>query len=269
MLNYAQIQSILLYPIRDSAARKNFLIATALMFANFIIPILPMFLLMGYVARIMRQVIDEKREPSMPEWDDWNTFLTDGLRIWGFRMVFVLPLLIIMFGGMTLFFLFTMVGIGTTNHSNSPSPLLFAGPLIFAGVMLVFMVLAIPLGIVSMVGSMHVVAKRSFSAGFDFKDWWPIFRINVGTFIVYYLIAVAVSYVLMFATQILFFTIILICLVPFIFPALIAYMLLIQDVLFAYAYAQGRDMLAQMDKANVALPKEISGDKSLPSDQEQ
>jgi len=269
MLNYAQIQSILLYPIKDSAARKNFLIAAALMFVNFIIPILPMFLLMGYVARIMRQVIDEKREPSMPEWDDWNTFLTDGLRIWGFRMVFVLPLLIVMSGGMTLFFLFTIFGISSTNHSNSPSPLLFAGPLMFGGVMLVFMVLAIPLGIVSMVGSMHIIARRSFSAGFDFKEWWPIFQINLGSFIVYYLIAMAISYVLVFALQILLFTLILICLVPFIFPALIAYMLLIQDVLFAYAYAQGRDALAQTVESNVAPPDDASGEKSLALDAEQ
>ena len=260
MLNYAQIQSILLYPIRDSAARKNFLIAAALMFANFIIPILPMFLLMGYVARIMRQVIDEKREPSMPEWDDWNTFLTDGLRIWGFRMVFALPLLIVMFGGMSLFFLFLFFGASQSN-SHHTSPFLVAAPLAFSIFILVFMVLAIPLGIVSMVGSTHVVAKHSFSAGFDFKEWWPIFRNNLGTFIVYYLVAMAVSYVLMFVIQILFLTFILICLVPFIFPALLAYMLLIQDVLFAYAYAQGRDMVTPTDQSNGVLPNETSGDK--------
>ena len=268
MLNYAQLQTILLYPIKDAAARKNFLIAAALMFANFIIPILPMFLLMGYVARIMRQVIDEKHEPFMPEWDDWNAFLTDGLRMWGFRMVVSLPLLGLMFGGMGFFFIFMIIGASTT-HSDTVSPFLFAGPLVFTMVMAVFMLLAIPLGVVSMVGSTHVVAKRSLSAGFDFKEWWPIFRNNLGTFIVYYLIAMAVSYVLVFATQILFLTIILICLVPFIFPALMAYMILIQDVLFAYAYAQGRDVLTPMDQSNVVLPNDTGGEKSLPSDTKQ
>jgi len=267
MLNYAQIQSILLYPIRDSAARKNFLIAAALMFANFIIPILPMFLLMGYVARIMRQVIDEKREPSMPEWDDWNSFLTDGLRIWGFRMVITLPLLILMFGGMGLFFIFLFFGASQTNSQHT-SPFLVAAPLAFSMFILVFMILAIPLGIVSMVGSTHVVAKRSLSAGFDFKEWWPIFWNNLGTFIVYYLVAMAVSYILVFAVQILFFTLILICLVPFIFPAIMAYMFLIQDVLFSYAYSQGREKVVSMDKSDAVPPNLTSGEKRLPSDNE-
>lgn len=246
MLNITQLQTILLYPFRDAAARKNFLIATALMFGNFIIPILPMLLLMGYVARIMQQIMDEKREPSMPEWDDWNAFLTDGLRMWGFRMVIMLPLLVIMFGGMGLFFTFFIIGT-TQSNSHTTSPFLFAGSLIFFIVMAIFMVLSIPAGIVSMVGSAHVVAKRSFSAGFAFKEWWQIFYNNLGAFIIYYLVAMAVSFVLMFVLQILYFTIIFICLLPIVFPAIMAYMFLIQDALFAHAYAQGRDTLTAIE----------------------
>lgn len=252
MLNTAQLQTILLYPFRDSTARKNFLIASLLMFGNFIIPILPMLMLMGYVARIMRQIIDEKREPSMPEWDDWNTFLTDGLRIWGFRMVITLPLLVLMFGGMGLYFIFLILGASQSN-SHTTSPLIFAGLLVFLIVMAVFMVLAIPLGVVSMVGSAHVVAKKSFSAGFAFREWGQIFVKNIGTFIIYYLIAMAVSFVLVFALQILYITIIFICLVPFIFPMVMAYMFLIQDALFAQAYAQGRDMLTPAEPSNSVI----------------
>ena len=242
MLNATQLQTILLYPLRDSTARKNFLIASLLMLGNFIIPILPMLMLMGYVARIMRQVMDEKREPSMPEWDDWNAYLTDGLRMWGFRMVIMLPLLIVMFGGMGLYLIFLIFGISQSN-SHTTSPFIFAGPLVFLIVMGVFMILAIPVGIISMVGSAHVVAKKSFSAGFAFKEWWQIFYRNLGAFIIYYLIAMAISFVLMFVLQILYITIVFICLLPIVFPAVMAYMFLIQDALFAQAYAQGREML--------------------------
>ena len=243
MLNMTQLQTILRYPFRDSAARKNFLIASALMLGNFIIPIVPMLLLMGYVARIMRQIIDEKREPSMPEWDDWNAFLTDGLRIWGFRMVIMLPLMILMFGGMGLYFIFIFVGVTMDKSSHLSSPLFLAGFAVLMVTIAISMALAIPTGVISMVGSAHVVAKKSFSAGFAFKEWWQIFRKNIGTFIIYYVIAMAISFVLMFMLQILYLTIILICLLPFVFPVIMAYMFLIQDALFAYAYAQGRDML--------------------------
>jgi len=252
MLTIAQLQIILLYPVRDAAARKNFLIATALMFANFIVPILPMLALMGYVARVMRQVIDEKRDPTMPEWDDWNAFLTDGLRIWGFRLVISLPIILMMFGGMGLFFISIILG-ASTSSSESPSPLFLAGMMLFFMTMMFFVIIAIPLGVISMVGSTHVIARRSFSAGFAFKEWWPIFRKNLGAFIIYYLVAMAVSYILVFVIQILFITIIFICLTPFIFPAVIAYMLLIQDVLFAKAYAEGRGMLTPAEV--IAVPE--------------
>lgn len=247
MLDTTQLQRILLYPFRDAAARKNFLIATVLMFGNFIIPILPMLLLMGYVARIMRQIMDEKREASMPEWDDWNSFLTDGLRMWGFRMVIMLPLLILMFGGMGLYFVSIFVGVATAKSSHMSSPLFLAGLAIFMITMAIFMILVIPLGVISMVGSAHVVAQKSFSAGFAFKEWWQIFRKNIGTFIIYYLIAIAISFVLTFALQVLYITIIFICLLPIVFPAIMAYLILIQDALFAYAYTQGRDMLIAME----------------------
>lgn len=238
-----QLQMILYYPFHDAAARKNFLIASLLMFGNFIIPILPMLMLMGYVARIMRQIMDEKREPSMPEWDDWNAYLTDGLRMWGFRMVIMSPLLILMLGGMGLYFVSIFVSVATAKSSHMSSPLFLAGLAIFMITMAIFMVLAIPAGIISMVGSAHVVAKKSFSAGFAFKEWWQIFYKNLGAFIIYYLLAMAISTVLLLAIQILYFTIIFICLLPIVFPVILAYMILIQDALFAYAYAQGRDRL--------------------------
>jgi uncharacterized protein DUF4013 len=244
MLNMAQIQNVLLYPIRDSAARKNFLIACVLMFGNFIIPILPVLALMGYVVRNMRQVIDEKRDPSMPEWDDWNAFLMDGLRIWGFRIIIMLPLLLLLFAAMGVFFVFLVIGI-STNDSQTSSSIVVVGSLLFSLAMTFFVIISIPLGIVSVAGSCHVVAKRSISAGFQFQEWWQIFRKNIGAFIVYYLVVMAVSYVLVFALQILIFTIILICIMPILLAVVSAYLILIQDVLFAYAYVEGRDALAQ------------------------
>ena len=62
------LQATLLFPVRDADARKQWLIASAVMLASFIVPILPMLVVMGYGVKIMRQVIDEGREPTMPEW---------------------------------------------------------------------------------------------------------------------------------------------------------------------------------------------------------
>ena len=249
MLNSTQLQMLLLYPVKDPAARKKFLIAAALMLGNFIIPIVPMLLLMGYVARMMRKIIDEKQEPAMPEWDDWSALLTDGLQMLGFRMVVMLPLMVVMFGGLGLYLLFMILGASQSN-SHTTSPFIFVGVFIFLITILIFMVLLIPTGIISLIGSTHVAAKRSFAAGFAFKEWWQIFRKNIGAFILYYVIAMAISFALTFLLQILYITIVLICLLPFIFPAIMAYLILIQDALFAQAYAQGRDMLNPTPEPN-------------------
>ena len=61
------LQATLLFPVRDADARKQWLIASAITLAGFIIPILPTLVVMGYSVKIMRQVIHEGREPSMPD----------------------------------------------------------------------------------------------------------------------------------------------------------------------------------------------------------
>ena len=92
------LQATLLFPVRDADARKQWLIASAVMLASFIVPILPMLVVMGYGVKIMRQVIDEGREPTMPEWqsNDLGALLQDGFRLWAVRLVYTLPLMLLM-----------------------------------------------------------------------------------------------------------------------------------------------------------------------------
>ena len=99
-------QETLLFPVRDAESRNRFLIACAVMLAAFIIPILPAILLTGYTTKIMRQIIHEKKAPSMPEWQgsDWSEMFMDGLRLYGAQFVLTLPLLILMGCGMISIF---------------------------------------------------------------------------------------------------------------------------------------------------------------------
>ncbi|MBZ5542835.1 MAG: DUF4013 domain-containing protein [Acidobacteriia bacterium] len=86
-MNSEQIKAILFFPIRDSYSRKQLLIASLIMLAGTIIPLIPIFFLMGYAARIARQIVLEKKEPSMTEWDNWSEFFVDGARIFGIQVV--------------------------------------------------------------------------------------------------------------------------------------------------------------------------------------
>jgi Protein of unknown function (DUF4013) len=239
-------QETLLFPIKDSDARKQFLIACLVTLAGFIIPLLPMLVLMGYGVKIMRQVIEEHKSPTMPEWQgsDWAEMLMDGLRVFGVQIVLMLPLFVLMGCG----FMFTIggsLGFAALANDNSRGFAPLGGLLLFIGVgmILLFTLLSFPYGIIISAAIPHVVANKSFAAGFDFKGWFPIFRKGLGNFIISYIFVVAISFVLMFVIQFAIITIVLICIVPFLMIPYTAYVTLIANTIYSQAYVAGRDAL--------------------------
>ncbi len=51
------LKQLFSYPFKDERWQGKLIVASALMFAGFIVPVLPMLALYGYVARIMRRII--------------------------------------------------------------------------------------------------------------------------------------------------------------------------------------------------------------------
>ena len=240
MLTGNEIQSTLLFPVRDGEARKKFLIACLMTLAGYIVPLVPFMLLYGYVARIMRQVF-EKRALAMPEWDDWNGMLADGARIFSFFFVVTMPIILMMVVSYIIFF-FSIFALD--NPQDEIAALGIIGMVIAGGLFLLVMLIAIPVGIFSTPAMCHIVEKRSFSAGFRIGEWWPILRKNLAGFLITYILVIAISYAIMFVMQILMLTIIFICVLPFFMMAYTAYFLMVQQILFARAYVEGRDKLA-------------------------
>lgn len=232
-------QEMLLFPFKDKDSWNQFLIACALMLAMYVIPVLPMLLLMGYTARIMRQVIEERRSPSLPAWkgSDWSAMLTDGLRLYGAQIVLMLPLFILFGCGMVFLFGGSM-GLSIISESNQDSlvPLLMIpGFLLFA----ITGILSIPYSIVVSAAIPHVAVKRSFQATFEFNIWFSIFRKAFGQFILGYAAMMVISLVLSLVMQIAVMTIVLICLVPIIMIPFVTYQLIVMNTIFAQAYAWG------------------------------
>lgn len=239
-------QEILLFPVKDADARKQFLIACLVALVGFIIPLVPSLILTGYAVRIMKQVIEERKSPSMPEWQgsNWSEMLTDGLRVFGVQIALTLPLLLIMGCGLT-FMITGSVGISAfTNDNNAalaPIGLLF----FFVGIGLttLFALLSFPYGIIVSGAVPHAVANNSFVAGFNFKEWFPIFRKGLGNFILSYVFVMVVSFVFMFVIQFAMATLILICIVPFLMIPYSAYLTLVANTIYAQAYTTSRDDL--------------------------
>jgi len=243
-------QETLLFPVRDAEARKQFLIACLVTLAGFIIPLVPSIILLGYGVRIMRQVINERKSPAMPEWQgsNWSEMLMDGLQVFGVQIILMLPLFIVM--GCGFIFMFGgAIGFSALANENARTFAPVGGLFFFIGIglMMLFTLLSFPYGIIISAAVPHAVANNSFTAGFNFKEWFPIFRKGLGSFILSYVLVMVTSFVFMFAIQFALITLILMCIVPFLMIPYSTYVTLIANTVYSQAYVAGRDAL-QMEQ---------------------
>ena len=236
------LKEIFMFPIKDEEARKHLLVGCLVCLAAFIIPILPYLMLFGYAVRIARQVMNNE-SPHMIAWDDWGGLAKDGIKMFGIRILFSLPILIF-----TIPFFLSMIAfpilLGTASDSEIQRFLPIFMVLLFGG-LCILIPISIPLALIIPGAEMYVVDKDEFSAGFRFREWWPIFRANISGFItafaVYYLSVMAFT----LAMQILGATIILACLMFILIPVMTIYITLIMYVTIAQAYRDGKLKLAQ------------------------
>jgi hypothetical protein len=231
----------LLFPVKDSEARKNFLIGCAVALAGFIVPIIPYLFIFGYAAGIARQIFNNE-PPRMTKWDNWGTLFQDGAKIFGVRMVYSLPFLIL-FLPMMIAAIAMPIAMESVNSSEVDIVIAIFGLVIFALLCLIVL-LSLPLALIIPAAEMHVVDKNEFAAGFRFREWWGILRANLGGFIAAFAIFYAISMVLGIVMQILIATVILSCLLPIFIPALTMYSTLMMYAMISQAYKVGRDKLA-------------------------
>jgi hypothetical protein len=244
MLSGIDLNQIITFPFKDAESRRNFLIGCLVSLTAFIVPILPYFVLYGYAARIAKQILDNE-SPRMAAWDDWEGMIKDGIRLFGVRMVYSLPVLIVIF---PMFIFMVAMPFFMSNASSSELDVAIpAFMLVFFGLMCALIPISIPLAVITPAAEMYVVDKNEFAAGFRFREWWSIFRANIGGFIAAFVIYYMSTMILMFAVQIIGATLIFACLVPLLLPALVIYGLLIMYTAGAQAYKNGRDKLAQSE----------------------
>ena len=235
MLNNLNLAELLTFPIKDAEARKNFLIITLVYFLSFIVPILPLLAAIGYTARIMREIV-AGCSARMPAWDDWESMFKDGLILFGVRLVYAIPILVV-FVPLFLGMAFLPFWFESSGGSDGQFAVIF---LLFGLAMLFIFPLSLALGIIVPAAEVHTAIQNDFTAGFRFREWWPIFRANWVGFLLAYLIAMVGSMVLSTIVSIAMMTIILFCVVPFIMPAITAYLTLVMYAAFAQAYKDGK-----------------------------
>lgn len=239
MFNNVDINHLLVFSVKDAEARKHFLIGTLVYLLAFIIPILPLLVITGYMVRIVRQVLRGDK-PHMEAWDNWQEMFLDGAKLFVIRLAYMLPFFILFIPFFLGMFAFPLL-IESGNENLEQIAIFF--PLLFMAVFMLIMPLSIAVGLLIPVAEIHSVAENEIAAGFQIRAWWAIFRKNWGGFLLAFVISYAVSFVLMLITQFAMITIVLICALPVIMPAISLYIMLVMFTAFALAYKSGVEQL--------------------------
>jgi hypothetical protein len=187
---------VLGFPFRERQAVKKIAIGGLLSLLTFVIPIIPMLILSGYAARIMKRILRDG-DPYLPEWDNWNELLSDGLRVWGASMLISLPVLIPMWASLFFMFLswFVLPALASSNiiASDTATTLVISfsifGLLGFGLALLISPLVALAQS--AAIG--HVVAHDSFQAMFRVREWWEILRAGLGVFVMEWAVVLVLS----------------------------------------------------------------------------
>jgi hypothetical protein len=244
-----ELQRLLKFPFEDPRWTTKFLIGSALILVGsfLLIPLIPVY---GYSYEIMRRIIVERGQPYLPEWDDWGKLFVDGLKLLGVYLIYILPFLVFFCAGYGVFMGFIFAAEGVQQSAGDPetaAPLMTLLPLlamvIWLGSFGIGMLGIILVSLIIPVAAGHVIATGEFAAAFRVREWWPIFRANWSGYVIAYVLILGIGIVTSFVMQLLYITIVLCCLVPFITVAVYMYMAVIGSVLFGQAYRIGTDQV--------------------------
>jgi len=234
------LQSIFTFPFKDEKWKSKLAIFVAITFAGILI--VPTFFLWGYIYELMRRIIVDRGEPTLPDWDDWGGYFTNGFKISCVIIIYSLPVMLLTF--LPYLFLILPMAVGNSTFLDEP-----AFSLVFSILIMVFMTLGMLLGFISQfllpVAVSHMIAKGETRAAFKIKEWWQIFRKNFGGFFLSFILVMGTMWILMIISQFLMMTIILCIAAPIAWSITYAYVGVIGSVLFGQAYNEGRMKLAE------------------------
>lgn len=239
---------VLAFPFQDRAAWKKIAIGGLLSLSAPFIPVLPILFLYGYGARIMKRILHQDGDPYLPEWENWDTLLTDGLRLWGASILVGLPVVILTLASLGMVVLPWVILPFTLLENGSPSneALLTVFVCLLLGLFGFVLAFLISLPTIPLQAAIvsHVAARNSFQAMFRVAEWWPILRVGWRIFLTEAAVVLLLSWIGSLLISFVGATIVLLCLYPFLLALYTFLLTLYSQTLAALAYRQGNRLLA-------------------------
>ena len=222
----ANLKTVFTYMFKGENWQNKLLITGALMLVSFIIPIVPLLALFGYLVKFVKNVIEGDGQPALPEWDDGRDLIRNGFKMLKLLIVLSLPLIIlwiipygIVISPLILLYMYHIISDGLEMLIT-----LLAVLAAYASLGLSFVVIFL-----QCISICHATTKGQFSAAFRFGEWWSILRANIGEFLLVFVI----MFGLYFGTNILSAGLF------FLLPLGRAYTILVLAPLIGQAYRAG------------------------------
>jgi hypothetical protein len=234
------------FPLKGEQVANRFIIGSGLLLASLVVPILPALFVVGYGVQVMRRVTAGE-PPTMHAWQDWGALLSDGFRAWVISLVFFLPGIVVLLGGYVIYFA-SFLSMNSVSGREADAvivlPLLIGMASMFIGLglgSLLFVVASIffPAALA------HFAAEDRLAAGFQLRTWWRVVRSDPLAFLIAWVIVVGLFSVVYVASITAYFTLILICFLPFLLLPVYFYIMLVGASLFGDVYAEGRAQALQ------------------------
>lgn len=237
-----QVKDFIRFPFQEPDWVKK-MAGIVVLFFFWFIPFLPTIIIFGYLAKLIRGIIVEGKEPFLPEWEDLTQMFNDGLKIMGVSLVYFLPVFLLFIVGYGGFFIPVIFTEAFSLSQGAEITSIFLGYLLGMGLMGLGMMAGFGLGLIAPLSICQVVAQGEFRAAFQLRQIWQIFKANWSGFLVTYLLLSGGAVFAYYAAQLLIFTVIFCCLYPFLAAGLTAYLSVVGSALFADSYRQGLEAL--------------------------
>ena len=231
------------FPFRGPDWQGRFLVGSALLILSFVVPVLPAIFVYGYVLGIMRQAIDG-RPLTLPAWEDWGRFWSDGWRVFLVGLVFMAPGVALLFGGTALYF---AGSISLPFLQSSSGELGGAAVTLFLVSFIIFFVSLFAGSLLAVLGAIpfpfaaaHLTAQNSLGAALRPSEWWPALRKSRVEYFIAWVIGFGLFGIAYLATILAYYSIVLCCLVPVLAAPLGFYALLVASALFGETYREAK-----------------------------
>lgn len=239
------LKKVIFFPFQAAGWGTKALIGSALAFANYLIPLVPWLPLLGYAGQISRQVATSEEDPRLPEWDEWNNFFADGLKILGAGLIYQLPAILLL--GLGVILILVSVLIPSGNFSDDTSLLIF-GVGYIGGLTLLYlgMIVIVALTIFMSPALAHMLVKGEFRAAFAIGEWWPLFKNNWSAFLLTPLLVYTLNIGITLLSYLLYASLVLCLVAPFFVAFGIYFTTVVYFALIGIAY---RDSLQRQTTA--------------------